>query len=316
MIKYRMSATAIAGVNPCFAFGGMAFDSKYDMISKFLAFPDAIAKTVLISKREIVSIIEQVKEANIDYPFICKPDKGHRGNGFKIIRSQADLENYINICARDFLIQEYIDYPLEYGVFWVKYPGEEKGRITSITRKVLPYLKGDGKSKLYELILSDKRARYLAKTYLEKNQSKIDSVIPKNESIRICSAGNHCQGAIFEDGMGDIKGNTKERLIEICSSISGFDFGRMDIKFKNKDSLENGSGFKILEVNGSEAESTHIYDRKYSIYYAYKTLYQQWDTLFAIARKNKEKGFSRLTIGALLKAYIEFFKESKEIKGD
>ncbi|HNK58874.1 MAG TPA: hypothetical protein PLL86_21865, partial [Leptospiraceae bacterium] len=95
-----------------------------------------------------------------------------------------------------------------------------------------------------------------------------------------------------------------------------FDFGRMDIKFKNKDSLENGSGFKILEVNGSEAESTHIYDRKYSIYYAYKTLYQQWDTLFAIARKNKEKGFSRLTIGALLKAYIEFFKESKEIKGD
>lgn len=319
MIKYRMSLTAISAVNPCFAAGGMAFDSKFSMISNFFYYSEYVAKTVLIpkeSQRNLEDIKKQIHINNINYPFICKPDRGHRGNGFKIIRTLDDLIGYMKICERAFLIQEYIEYPLEYGVFWVKIPGEGRGRITSITRKILPYLKGDGKTKLSDLILSDKRAKYMANAYFEKNKNNLDKVIAKDTMYRICSAGNHCQGAIFEDGSGDISEKTLEKLEEICNSVKGYDFGRMDIKFKDKKALANGRDFKILEVNGSEAESTHIYDRKYSLLYAYKTLYRQWDTLFKIAKLNRENGFYGLTARKLILDYIDFFKENKEIKSD
>jgi hypothetical protein len=319
MIKYRIGITAISAVNPCFAAGGMAFDSKFDMISKFFYFSEYVTKTILIpkeSKRNLEEIKKQIQTNNIYYPFICKPDRGHRGNGFKIIRNLHSLIEYMEICERPFLIQEYVEYPLEYGVFWVKIPGEKKGQITSITRKILPYLKGDGKSKLSDLILSDSRAKYMANAYFEKNKNNLDRVIAVDEMYRICSAGNHCQGAIFEDGVGDLSGKTLEKLEEICDSVKGYDFGRMDIKFKGKEALANGKDFKILEVNGSEAESTHIYDRKYSLLYAYKTLYKQWDTLFKIAKINRNNGFYGLTARKLILDYIEFFKENKEIKSD
>lgn len=318
MIKYRIGLTAISAVNPCFAAGGMAFDSKFDMISKFFHFPEYVTRTIIIqdkNNRNLSSINEQIQKHNINYPFICKPDRGHRGNGFKIIRVLDDLISYMKICERPFLIQEYIEYPLEYGVFWIKIPGD-KGKITSITRKILPLLKGDGKSTLSDLILSDKRARYMATTYFEKNKNNLNQVIAANEMYRICSAGNHCQGAVFEDGRDDLSEKTLEKLEEICDSVTGYDFGRMDIKFKDKESLANGKDFKILEVNGSEAESTHIYDRKYSLLYAYKTLYKQWDTLFKIAKINRKNGFYGLTASKLVSEYIDFFKENKEIKSD
>ncbi len=319
MVKYRISPTAISAVNPCFKAGGMAFDSKFNMISKFFHYPDYVAKTLLIpskNKRNLPSILEEIQANNFDYPFITKPDRGHRGNGFKIIRNLTDLIDYIKICERSFLIQQYIEYPLEYGIFWVKIPGEAKGKITSITRKILPYLKGDGKSTLADLILADRRARYMANAYFEKNKNDLEKVITENTMYRICSAGNHCQGAIFEDGVYDLSGKTLEKLEEICNSVKGYDFGRMDIKFNGKEALASGKNFKILEVNGSEAESTHIYDRKYSLLYAYKTLYKQWDTLFKIAKINRKNGFYGLTASKLLSGYIDFFKENKEIKSD
>ena len=319
IVKYRINATAISAVNPCFSFGGMAFDSKYDMLSKFFTHSKYIARTILISnsnERNLEFITNIIRQHNINYPFICKPDKGHRGNGIKIIRSSSDIIEYLEICKKDFLIQEYIDYPLEYGVFWIKIPGETKGNITSITRKILPHLAGDGKSTLAELILADKRAKYMASAYFEKNKKNLDKIIELNTLYKICNTGNHCQGAIFEDGIKDIKGKTLEKLEEICNSVNGYDFGRMDIKFKNQESLSNGEDFKILEVNGSEAESTHIYDRKYSLLYAYKTLYKQWDTLFKIAKLNRRNGFYGLTASKLLSGYIDFFKENKEIKSD
>ena len=82
------------------------------------------------------------------------------------------------------------------------------------------------------------------------------------------------------------------------------------------DALVNGKYFKILEVNGSEAESTHIYDRKYTFFYAYKTLYQQWNTLFKIAKLNRKNGFYGLTAKRFFSEYIGFINENQVIKSD
>jgi hypothetical protein len=318
MLKYKISVKAIAYVNPSFPFGGMAFDSKYDILKKFFHYPEFVAQTILIqsNNRNIDLIKNKITELRLNYPIVAKPDKAHRGNGFRILRSEIDLKKYLVDCPRDFLLQEYIAYPKEYGIFWIRIPNS-KGKITSITRKILPELIGNGKSTLKELIFSDPRAKFLAKTYFEKNSERLNWILSKEDSFKISNAGNHCQGAIFEDGALDIKGKTLNKLIEISASVSGFDFGRMDIKFKDEESLSNGQNFKILEVNGSEAESTHIYDRKYSILYAYKTLYSQWDSLFKIASINKANGIQAMSYFDFFKNYFLFFKDGNpEISAD
>ncbi len=315
-IKHKINPKAILYINPCFEYGGTSFDSKYDMLKIFFNHKEFIAKTILVDSSEdnLDSIIKKININQISFPFIAKPDKSHRGNGVKLIKEISDLKNYFEICKKNFLIQEYINFEKEYGVFYIKYPNGDK-RITSITRKILPKLKSNGDKTLKELIFRDKRAKYLAKIYFQKNSSKLNQTIPKGD-FQICKTGNHCQGAIFEDGIVDIKDKTLEKLIEIFSSVEGFEFGRADIKFKDENSLNNGKDFKILEFNGSEAESTHIYDRKNSIFYAYKTLWKQWDNLFLIAKKNKLSGMKVPTSKVILKSYFEFFRNFKKIESD
>ncbi|MCB1160309.1 MAG: ATP-grasp domain-containing protein, partial [Leptospiraceae bacterium] len=298
---YRLFPKFLSLVNPCFPFGGLSFDSKYKMLLPFQIAPDYIAQTLYISpsseKEEAIKNIQNT----FSYPFVVKPDKGHRGNGFKIIRSPLELEAYLNNAKQAFLVQEYIPYPLEYGFFYIRLPYETKGFSPSITRKILSEIKGDGISSLEKLIFQDPRSRYLSSIFMERNKENLRLIPKKGETIVLGRAGNHCQGAIFEDGKEDIREKTKEVLLQICDSVPGFDFGRMDIKFKNAESLQSGNGFKILEVNGTEAEFTHIYDRKNNLFYAYRELYRQWNFIFQIATMRKKKGEKSRSLLKLLK---------------
>jgi hypothetical protein len=40
----------------------------------------------------------------------------------------------------DFLIQEFIDYPLEFGITYYRMPGEQKGHITGIVEKCFMFI--------------------------------------------------------------------------------------------------------------------------------------------------------------------------------
>ena len=308
-IRHRISPNAISAVNPCIPYGGMSFDSKYDMLDVFSSHKTRIARQIRIpdsSKRLETRVIRTIAKAKFKFPFVVKPDKGHRGNAFRIIREESGLLNYMDSFPESFLVQEYVNYRLEYGVFWIRIPGE-RGYIFSVTRKILSSVTGNGISTLEDLIWKDNRAKFLFGVFRSRNFLSLQDVIPAGQEFTLGKAANHCQGAIFEDGAGDIRGKTLKTLIGICSSVKGFDFGRFDIKFKNDRSLSDGKNFKIIEINGSEAEATHIYDRKYGILNAYKTLFTQWNLLFVIAKKNLSSGAKAIGPVLLLKKYSQFF---------
>ena len=141
-------------------------------------------------------------------------------------------------------------------------PDEEKGKIISITLKYFPYVTGDGKSTLKELIENDPRAGLLSHIYLPRHEHRWDMVLPEGQAFRIAFTGSHSRGTIFKNGNQYITEKMCERFDEITKEIPEFYFGRIDVRFKSMGDLETGDNMRILEINGATGEVTHVWDSK------------------------------------------------------
>jgi hypothetical protein len=81
-----------------------------------------------------------------------------------------------------------------------------------------------------------------------------------------------------------------ERIDVISQKVDGFFIGRYDIRFANEGDLRAGKNFQIIELNGAASEATSIYDARNSLWSAYRTLFRQWDMVFAIGAENRKRG--------------------------
>jgi hypothetical protein len=94
----------------------------------------------------------------------------------------------------------------------------------------------------------------------------------------------------------------------ICNRVPEFYYGRLDIRFKDWESLARGEDFSIIEVNGSGSEPTHIYDPQHSIFFAWREIIKHWKILYQICKANNKKGVKYLTL-AEGRREIKSFKE-------
>lgn len=115
------------------------------------------------------------------------------------------------------------------------------------------------------------------------------------EEVALTDLGTHCRGALFLDG-NHLRTEALENAVDRLSRrYEGFFFGRYDIRVPDEDSLREGDGLKVLELNGVTSESTNIYDPKNRLWSAYRTLFEQWRIAFAIGAQNRERGVSPAT---------------------
>src|SRR5262249_23279490 len=133
----------------------------------------------------------------IEYPFILKPDVGQRGVGVKLIRTAGQATDYLQQTNAPLILQRYARGPHEVGVFYYRFPHEERGRIFAITEKIFPTISGDGEHTLEELVWQDRRARFLATKYLRRLGQRRREVLPAGDTVKLVEAGNHAQGCIF-----------------------------------------------------------------------------------------------------------------------
>jgi hypothetical protein len=227
-----------------------------------------------------------------------------------VVKSHVELNDYLRRTAVDTIIQEYAP-GSEFGVFYYRLPGEERGRIFSITEKHFPVVVGDGESSLERLILQDEQAVCMARFYLRKHRDRLWETPAAGERVRLVELGTHCRGAIFLDG-GWVK---TERLEEAFDQISqryeGFYFGRFDVRTPAIEEFKQGRNFKIVELNGVTSEATHIYDPKNSLLTAYKTLCLQWRIAFEIGGRNLRRGARPTPISVLASLMVEYRLQAK-----
>ncbi len=305
--KYR-GLTVFTCANPAILASGFIGESKneiYNGLQKSNAARKYLLRHIFFpaddSKPEKISQIENfISENKLDFPLVIKPDAGERGKGVKILKNFSELESEIKSADRNYILQEYSD-GIEASIFYYRFPNTPKGKIFSITEKRFPNVTGDGKSNLEELILRDKRAVCLAKSYQEQNRERLETVPAKGEKVQIINIGTHSRGAVFLDG-GWLKTKILEHKIdEICRGFEGFYFGRFDIKAGSFEDLKQAKNFKIIELNGVTSESTNIYDPKFSLTDAYRILFSQWRIAFEIGAENRKLGVKPASVVQLIK---------------
>jgi hypothetical protein len=130
----------------------------------------------------------------------------------------------------------------------------------------------------------------MERIYGRRFRSRRDDILPAGASLKLVEAGNHAQGCIFRDGMHFWTPALAQRIDEISRKLSGFCIGRYDIRFENHEELRAGKNFKIIELNGAASEATSIYDSRTSLFDAYRTLFRQWNLVFAIGAANRKRG--------------------------
>ena len=278
-----------SAANPCIKSSGNGTESKYKTIQLI---PERFKpKTIFVGPNSnIDKVFAELKLSEINFPLIAKPDIGFRGLLVKKIHSAKELKRYLDQYPIDIIIQEFLDYKNECGIFYHKKPNQEKGTITSITLKKFLAVIGDGKSTFKELILTNDRAKRYIDILAEIHQDKLHSIPTKGQKIKLTAIGNHSKGTQFICGGHLITKKLEQTFDQLSNSIDGWYYGRIDIKYNTFEELENGSNFKILEINGILSEPTHIYDSEtYTYLQALKAIRTHWESLFQVATINNKQ---------------------------
>lgn len=297
-----------SAANPGIKSSGNGTESKFETLK--LVPKEFVPKSILFRNgSSIESLLKEIKKAEICFPLIAKPDIGFRGLLVKVIANENELKHYLASYTIDFIIQEYIQLPLECGIFYHRKPNSKQGMISSLTTKKFISVTGDGKSKISELIQKDQRAR-LYRNYLSINFKDQLNLIPKkDEEIKLSTIGNHSKGTQFINGNHLISITLENTINAIAKKIPGWYFGRMDLRFHSFEGLEKGENFKILEINGIISEPTHSYDATKGTYFsALKAIRTHWKYLYEVSTIN-HKDFD-----IAYKSPLEFIRELKKLR--
>ena len=301
-----------AASNPGIKNGGFLSESKrqiYDLVPV-----EFQPKTLFFEAGKDPQLVaDQLKAARFQYPLMGKPNIGGRGRGVEKLNDENDVLTYALLAAMDFHIQEFISYENELGIFYYRFPGQQQGSISGIAGKEFLKVTGDGKRSVRELLMLSSRG-VLQLTELNIHHPELmKEVIPEKEVFTVVPYGNHARGAKFLDLPDFITPALTQMVDSLCRQIPDFHFGRLDIRYRNRELLESGKEFSVLEVNGAGSEPTHIYDPRHSLFFAWKEIVRHWILLFKISRANHRRGHPYLSFSEGARMFREDKLYSKQL---
>jgi len=316
-LRYR-SLTLPSASNPMIETGGFMGESKssvLEMVGKdqqsWIAEFVTLHRNGLPAESDFEQALNMMKDKGLEFPVVAKPDIGWNGYGVRLVEDSNNLLKYIASfpSGENIILQRPVNYDGEAGIFYVRMPGEEKGKIYSITLRYFPYVIGDGRSSLRELIHNDQRTRVRASYYLGEKEEHLgfgkedlDRIPPEGELIRLAFIGSLRTGGLYRNSSHLITPELTERIDAISRSIPEFYFGRYDVRFESTDLLREGKGFQIFEINGAGSEAIQAWDPNASLFDLYKEFFKAYRLLFKIGSLNRKRGFKPMKFRDFIKA--------------
>ena len=301
--------------NPGMPLSGLVLESKQQILKGLQTAGEVVPSFAVISKSsdkksQLEKLLSLQESPEFQFPLVLKPDVGERGLGVAVIRTKEQAEAYFEKSKDDIIVQPYLSGE-EFGIFYYRYPDEENGHIYSITDKQLPFVTGDGKRTLEDLILDHPWAVAMAPFFITKHAARILEIIPSGETLTLAEIGTHSRGSVFLDGSHLITEALVAEIDRISKHFTGFYFGRYDVKAPSVEHLQQGREIRVIELNGITSEATSIYDAKNGLFTAYKVLFGQWAIASKIVNQNRALGIKPASHWQVIKQYFDYRNHEK-----
>jgi membrane protein DedA with SNARE-associated domain len=316
-LRYR-SLTLPSASNPMIETGGFMGESKSSVMQQvgneqqsWLAEFISMHRNGAPAEEDLENAISMMKEKKLEFPIVAKPDIGWNGYGVRLLEGSSSLLQYITSFPHDenIIFQRPVPHDGEAGIFYVRIPGEPDGRVCSVTLRYFPFVTGDGKSTLRELIQTDERTKLRAHFYLGSRSEHVgfrnedlDKIPQEGELIRLSFIGSLRVGGLYLDASHLITPELNDRFNAIAKSMPEFYFGRFDIRFESIDLLMKGEGFSIIEINGSGAEAIQAWDPNVSLIKLYREFFKSYRLLFKIGALNRARGYKPMALKDFIRA--------------
>ena len=286
-------------VNTSLRNGGFFDENKQEILTKIPE--DFLPKSIYVQPYTVFfEVLKKIEVKNIGFPLIAKPLNDQRGKDVSILSGETELLQYFQKIGKDFVIQEFITYPIELAILYSRMPNEPKGIVSSITFKEFLTVSGNGKDDIETILRKNPRAEMIWVDLLKNTKTDWKKILIKDETQVIEKIGNHCRGTIFRNATEIDKGKTAEVMDKILKEFEGFNYGRFDLKVKSIADLYEGTNIKVLELNGVNADAAHIFDPNYKLLKAYKDVAWHWKRLSDIAQYNSNLGYVPCSFKSLL----------------
>jgi hypothetical protein len=267
--------------NPGLYNGGFSGERKQDLLQHIP--PVYAPSTLVVPPRTPFATVEAWAQRT-GFPLVGKPDVGERGNGVAKLDDMAQCAAYHQAQTDTYLLQAYVAYPTELGVFYSRLPTEATGRISSVTGKAYMTVAGDGRQAVAALMAQEPRYAMQLRRMQRLQPHTLQQVLPEGQTLLLEPIGNHCRGTRFTNRQ-DLCAHPQllAATDAIAKSIPGFYYGRLDVKVTGL-AGETPFALKVLEVNGVSSEPGHIYAQGYGLWRAYKDIFWHVRRMWRIAR--------------------------------
>ncbi len=303
------SVTLPSCANPNITAGGLVGDTKSEYFECMGTLARSrVANFVVIKPRGAASLslaLMAMREANLDFPLVAKPDLGWCGFGVRRLDDASGLCDYLSRYPRDadLMLQKYLAEPGEAGLFYMRHPDEQSGRLLGILLRHYPQVIGDGTSTISQLVKADVRLHRTTQSAEHECSYEPNHVPASGEVVRLSLIASTRVGGRYEDGSNYATAELTAAVETIARDMPQFHVGRFDVRYQTLDHLRRGE-FTIMEVNGAGSEAVHAWDPRYSIRDVYRIVFAKQRLLFAISAANRVRGHKPVGMLALAKHYL------------
>ena len=303
-LRYQsLSLPSIA--NPAITSGGLVGEGKleyFDGMGPIALASVAPYYAVSTHKRyNGAELRELMRGSGLCFPVIAKPDLGLCGYGVRLIVNRAELRDYLLAFPVNEMVvlQQYLPQDGEAGIFYMRDPDAEAGRIIGLALRYFPRVTGDGQRTIAELIAADPRAQRLLKSPRHEPGYNANHMPALGEVVRLATIGSTRVGGLYRDGREYITPQLTRAVDAIARDMPAFHFGRFDVRFGSLQNLSAGRAFTIMEINGAGSEAIQAWDPNTGVVAGFSMIFKKQRILFAIGNAMRRKGFKPLGVMAL-----------------
>lgn len=303
-LRYQ-SLTLPTIANPAITAGGLVGEGKleyFDGMGPVALSRVAAYCAVSTHKRYLgAELRELMHRAGLCFPVIAKPDLGLCGYGVRLVANRGELRDYLLAFPANetVVLQQYLPQESEAGIFYVRDPQADAGRIIGLALRYFPRVTGDGQRTIAELIAADPRAQRLHQSPRHEPNYNPNRVPAAGEVVRLATIGSTRVGGLYRDGRAHITPQLTRAIDAIAHDMPAFHFGRFDVRFDSLQDLSAGRTFTIMEINGAGSEAIEAWDPDTGMLAGFRMIFKKQRILFAIGNVMRRKGFKPLGVWSL-----------------